>query len=1426
MSASPLLRAVAALSLISGAQIAAAQVADPSNVFAVPRYTTPISLVVKWTDNSNNEANFEIHRREVGGVFAFAGTAGANVSSWVDPTATADRSWEYQVRARSASAGNSSFVGPTTRTSPRQVWPLPDGDRDVLHTYGTPLNFGGNQYFHDGIDISSSNVRVNAGRGGVITGIDGGAGGTVSLDVDMGAGGIVSEDYLHIATDGAISVGDVLQPTDRVGTVRNNYFNRDFEADHIHWGSSLSHKLIPFTDPVNRDPNGVRPVVADINNDGIDFYVVDANANNHASQRSPAWGDLDLIVDAYDDMAATNNLMAAPFNLGYWIEPDVLGGGSVQTAASPYKLVQFDFPLHNAAPPHADETAAVYYTLNADMNGIDTWQSSLSWILTNTNGTTGAKANMQAGEFWRSDARVASGAKANASDALRAREIQEARFPDGRYNVHVLLNDLVGGTDTVRSLLVDNSRPYVKAVRVYSGESLAYAAQWQWNAAAAQLRMAPSTFDLASAFPVARTRDVAIEVEFSEPMETASIVNVTPLGVVPTLISSQFDGRKTIWRGFISNLDIADDGSNDGQQTIAFDGRDLGGNALLRVNDRTAMGADHHNRDGAGAMRGVAGQDNIHGFEIGALQGVLNVKAIFMRSGAADPATPTIADRVAELQDFLNDYYSEVAYGRISFSVTGAGWFPLARPLNDYYTTPSSPLVDLVQEAVTDAEAGAVDLTSTDFVLVVTDETVARSEWSTNGGWPYQTSTGLRPLASGVLNLASTRPHVSNLAGRMIGLIDLFAYPEVIVARPFAGPWSHMHDKDNEVHVLGWEKWRAGWLDETGTATGNRVTRVVKPPIASPIAGQTFTLTPTHTDTNDTKVLAIDIGTDLHYTAEYRRQSALDATLPDQGVVITKTNERVAQGEGTVIVQESAVTAGDLADAPFTLTAPRQVFDDLGSGVNLEVISMNAMQAQVRLNYAVPPFENDVFVAPYDTRWQTFDIWVDAPDLAGNFNADPRTVASAEERPVIGQLNKLIGRVRNFGAADATNFEVELEILEPWGTDGNWRQVKIDTVPLLQGQATNANADYLIIADWTPTSGVHTCVRLRARTVANDINTANNFTQENIHQFTTVSGSPFQPVISQFQVKNPFGERLPIFFRVDGLPAGWTHSITPARPVLNPNETITAEVRLQPNDAAPHCSEEQVTVTAFAPRVDTLKSVGAITLAVSLKFPATISQETTSDCACNCANPDPGAAKCNLITRGCTNPKLPNTKVAVIYTAPNGQKQVKYVTTDENGCYADVFPVGGVAGIWQANVDLEATQCRDGAAAGPIRVRVPTNRGDRCPDLVVTTISRPQFDSGTKGTVVTAVVRNIGKEAAPPSLARMIDPSTPQQTGAPYNDVVQVPALKPGQARKVTFRLPYWVFNPDAELEVTADYKGEIDECKEENNKREYRAGG
>ena len=120
--------------------------------------------------------------------------------------------------------------------------------------------------------------------------------------------------------------------------------------------------------------------------------------------------------------------------------------------------------------------------------------------------------------------------------------------------------------------------------------------------------------------------------------------------------------------------------------------------------------------------------------------------------------------------------------------------------------------------------------------------------------------------------------------------------------------------------------------------------------------------------------------------------------------------------------------------------------------------------------------------------------------------------------------------------------------------------------------------------------------------------------------------------------------------------------------------------------------------------------------------------------------------------------------------------------------------------------------------------RVGISGGCELPDLVVDTILRPTFVNG--GSRIEAVIRNLGPGAAAASLARVIDPTTLQPGGAPYNAIAPTPPLAAGATATVVFTLPYWVFNPDAVLDVTADYKGDVAECREDNNSKHYEARG
>ncbi|MCP4656833.1 MAG: hypothetical protein GY856_15595 [bacterium] len=1309
----------------------------PSGLKAVPVYGTG-EMRLTWDDNSSNEDEFQIERRDAGS-FAPAGTAPAGTEVFVDGPVTPGVEYTYRVYARN-SDGDSGFTNESANTL-AVSWTLDNGNHEMLNGWqdGTPGNLWG---FHEGIDVQddgNGGQEVVACRGGIIHHKDEYfAGGHVAIEVREGTE-VVYDAYLHIdITTMAKNEGEVVTPGEKIGEISTSAY--DPGNRHVHhsklssWnppdgplsnGSNFRNPFRSFELDADRDPGGNLPGLEDLDGDAVTILY-----KRPAGTYFPGGvvhSDVDICAEVADNMGS--NPRQNPRRIAYWIDGVPPASEDVRSAAVPYVLYDFD-NWFGAASANIN---AVYDPDQETSYLVPWFFKRFHNMVTNTRGTDGTVGNLDDGQFWRTHARQGSGAEPNGSDAAVAREIQEARFPDGAYFVHLLMDDVVHASEAVQAVYVDNSRPYVRRVTVFSGLRIVYQSEWIWDTSLPQLVLTPAAFADAAPYPATRTQDLTIEVEFSEPMQSATIDALTPsssgttaLPTPPTLASSQAGHARTVWRGTISHLDIDDGGAQDGIHEITINGQDLGGNDLLLIDDRAAvMGADHHNRYfTTGSLRGTAGTDTIHRFEIGDLAGTLQVTAIFVYQPGGTPDPTIVGLRALAVRTALNDYYQEVSYGAIDFVVAPVGWYELDHPLDWYEdeTQARTFLVDLVQEAISAVESDVGIGSLGDYLLVVTDDLTAREEWSHNGAWPYAITAapGWRLFVPGVIKIGSTDARITNTAGRMLGLIDLFAYDGVSEPKPFVGPWSPMYDKDAQVHVLGWEKWRAGWLDETGTATGNTLTRVERPDAASPIAGQPFTIKPLDTDGDDLKMVAIEVAEGLHYTAEYRRLQNLDATLPagQDGVLLVKTSDFVNQGEGPAIVQESPVTAGDLDDATFTLDPARDEFEDVGTGITIAVTAMSSDEATITLDYALPPTTNDVYITPHDAYVDSVDIWIDAPDLEGHFEADPLNVLSADEKPVVGMENRLIARIRNDGQADAVDFNVRLEIREPWGAGGPWVEEQVDHVALLQGQATDPSAYYLMVVPWTPKAGVHACVRVNIFDIVNDVVPGNNGTQENINEFVTSPGSPYAPVTSHFEVGNPYDRAIPVFLRLDGIPEAWTYEFLPPRLTLPAGGVGAATVTIQPHDAAPLCSREKIRVSAYTPQVDTLKRLGALTLQVALKNPAGVAIE---EIGADCRQRDPQGRPrsndldldqvCAIHVQGCTDPALPNTQVAVVYTAPDGELGVRYVTTDASGCFVDTLTVGE-PGLWETEVVVEETDCRAGARSPKREVEVDQPVGE------------------------------------------------------------------------------------------------------------------
>jgi len=101
------------------------------------------------------------------------------------------------------------------------------------------------------------------------------------------------------------------------------------------------------------------------------------------------------------------------------------------------------------------------------------------------------------------------------------------------------------------------------------------------------------------------------------------------------------------------------------------------------------------------------------------------------------------------------------------------------------------------------------------------------------------------------------------------------------------------------------------------------------------------------------------------------------------------------------------------------------------------------------------------------------------------------------------------------------------------------------------------------------------------------------------------------------------------------------------------------------------------------------------------------------------------------------------------------------------------------------------------------------------PDLVVSALPDPAFDPATRGSIIKAVVRNQGRGASSAFIVRLVvDGSTVVN--------VAVRGLAAMSSTVVTFRIPFWVYNPDAQYTVTVDASGRVRECNEVNNSKSF----
>ncbi len=93
--------------------------ADPTDLTAIKKETTGISVLLSWNDLSDNEDTFLLERMADGEEFAPLMTLDANSNSYLDADVVTDTYYRYRVQAENGqgSSGYSNEIGIQLRFS-------------------------------------------------------------------------------------------------------------------------------------------------------------------------------------------------------------------------------------------------------------------------------------------------------------------------------------------------------------------------------------------------------------------------------------------------------------------------------------------------------------------------------------------------------------------------------------------------------------------------------------------------------------------------------------------------------------------------------------------------------------------------------------------------------------------------------------------------------------------------------------------------------------------------------------------------------------------------------------------------------------------------------------------------------------------------------------------------------------------------------------------------------------------------------------------------------------------------------------------------------------------------------------------------------------------------------------------------------------
>ncbi|MFE0103296.1 M6 family metalloprotease domain-containing protein [Streptomyces sp. NPDC059009] len=317
------------------------------------------------------------------------------------------------------------------------------------------------------------------------------------------------------------------------------------------------------------------------------------------------------------------------------------------------------------------------------------------------------------------------------------------------------------------------------------------------------------------------------------------------------------------------------------------------------------------------------------------------------------PGQGSALDRLAEFFPQTSEWFRTSSYGRLDYRPESPvpHWLRMPKPFAAYGIERGAPFDPGYRELVQDIVAAAdpdVDFRSYDLVNILITPNAGPSALDTvlsvtfagnheapvadgvpvsNASFVYSrqddgsgsyTETGYRVL-----------PHEN---GHVFGLPDLYTQE----GGGAVGHWDIMsEDWGANNDLLGWHKWKLGWLDDTqvGCASTPGTTEHLLSPLATP---------------GGTKMAFVPLTGTTGIAVEVRTRAGNDAAVCRPGVLVYKVDADVDTGHGPVTVQDSTKDSGgctrrpnvhgELSDAPY---GPGETYVDRASGVRVTVAGVD-----------------------------------------------------------------------------------------------------------------------------------------------------------------------------------------------------------------------------------------------------------------------------------------------------------------------------------------------------------------------------------------------------------------------------------------------------------------------------------------------------